>query len=71
MARRKQPRRASDVVRLRGSEFYASAYPNARLLLIQNAGHLAHVETPDIFFPAVETFLKGTFPAAAVQKSAR
>src|SRR5215203_4454213 len=48
---------ASDVVRPRGSEFYASGYPNARLLVIQNAGHLAHIETPNIFFPAVETFL--------------
>lgn len=56
---------ASDVVRLRGSEFYASGYPNARLLIIPNAGHLAHIETPDIFFPAVETFLEGTFPAEA------
>ena len=56
---------ASDVVRPRGSEFYASGYPNARLLVIQNAGHLAHVETPDSFFPAVQTFLKGTFPADA------
>ena len=56
---------ASDVIQLRGSEFYASGYPNARLLVIQNAGHIAHVETPDIFFPAVETFLKGSFPAEA------
>ena len=56
---------ASDVVRPRGSEFYASGCPNARLLLIQNAGHIAHVETPDIFFPAVGTFLKGEFPAEA------
>ena len=56
---------ASDVIPQRGSEFYASAYPNARLLVIQNAGHIAHVETPDIFFAAVETFLKGTFPADA------
>lgn len=54
---------ASDVIQLRGSEFWASGYPNARLLVIQNAGHVAHVETPDIFFPAVETFLKGNFPA--------
>lgn len=56
---------ASDVVRLRGSEFYASGYPNARLLVIQNAGHLAHIETPDLFFGAVETFLSGTFPPDA------
>ncbi|HEX6279604.1 MAG TPA: alpha/beta hydrolase [Pyrinomonadaceae bacterium] len=56
---------ASDVVRLRGSEFYASGYPNARLLVIQNAGHLAHIETSDIFFSAVDTFLEGTFPTGS------
>lgn len=56
---------ASDVVRLRGSEFYASGYPNARLIVIPNAGHLAHIETPNMFFPAVETFLDGTFPTDA------
>ncbi|HQU93622.1 MAG TPA: alpha/beta hydrolase [Pyrinomonadaceae bacterium] len=50
---------ASDVVRPRGSELYASAYPNARLLTIPNAGHLAHIESPDIFYSAIETFLNG------------
>jgi proline iminopeptidase len=56
---------AADVIPLRGSELWASGYPNARLLLIQKAGHISHVEAPDIFFPAVETFLKGSFPAEA------
>jgi proline iminopeptidase len=56
---------AADPLPLRGSEFWASGYPNARLLLIEKSGHISHVETPDIFFPAVETFLKGSFPAAA------
>ena len=54
---------ASDVVRPRGSEFYASGYSNARLLVIPNAGHLAHIETPETFFTAVEAFLNGEFPA--------
>jgi proline iminopeptidase len=58
---------AADVIPLRGSEIWANGYPNARLLLIERSGHLSHVETPDIFFPAVETFLKGSFPAAAVK----
>lgn len=53
---------AADVIPLRSSEAWAFGYPNARLLVIQKAGHIAHVETPDIFFPAVETFLKGSFP---------
>ena len=56
---------AADVIPLRSSEFWASGYPNARLLVIEKAGHIAHVETPGIFFPAVEMFLKGSFPADA------
>ena len=55
----------ADVIPQRSSELWASGYPNARLLLIEKAGHVGHVETPDIFFPAVETFLKGNFPADA------
>ena len=52
----------ADVIPLKSSEAWAAGYPNARLFLIQNAGHLAQVEAPDVFFPAIETFLKGTFP---------
>ena len=56
---------AADVIPRRSSEFWAFGYPNARMLLIEKAGHMAQVETPEIFFPAVETFLKGSFPAEA------
>ena len=55
----------ADVIPLRGSQFWAWGYPNARLLLIEKAGHISHVERADVFFPAVETFLKGSFPAEA------
>ena len=55
----------ADVISQRSSELWASGYPNARLLLIEKAGHMSHVETPEIFFPAVEAFLKGSFPAEA------
>ena len=47
------------------SEFWAFGYPNARLLVIEKAGHIGQVEAPEIFFPAIDTFLKGSFPAAA------
>lgn len=53
---------AADVIPLRSSEFWASGYPNARLFLIKKAGHISQAETPEILFPAVETFLKGSFP---------
>ena len=39
--------------------------PNARLLLIPDAGHYPQVERPDEFFAAVERFLSaGPAPAA-------
>ena len=55
----------ADVIPQRASELWAAGYPNGRLLLIEKAGHMPHLETPDIFFPAVETFLKGSFPEGA------
>lgn len=56
---------AADVIPLKSSEFWAFGYPNARLFVIEKSGHIAQVEAPEIFFPAIETFLKGTFPAEA------
>lgn len=55
----------ADPIPVASSEAWAAGYPNARLLLIEKSGHLSHVERPDVFFPAVETFLKGSFPAEA------
>jgi proline iminopeptidase len=55
----------ADPIPVRSSEAWASGFPNARLLLIKDAGHVSQVETPEIFFSAVETFLKGSFPAEA------
>jgi proline iminopeptidase len=36
----------------------AQSIPGARLLLVPEAGHFPQVERPDVFFPAVEEFLK-------------
>ena len=47
---------------------WAEAMPNARLLLIPNAGHFPQVEQPRLFFPAVEHFLNGGWPKGAVIK---
>ena len=55
----------ADVLPQRGSELWAAGYPNARLLLFEKSGHMSHVEQADEFFRAVETFLKGSFPAEA------
>ncbi len=56
---------AADPIPVKSAEAWAAGFPNARLLLIKNAGHISQVETPQIFFSAVETFLKGKFPVEA------
>jgi proline iminopeptidase len=48
---------------------WAKAMPNARLLLIANAGHFPQVEQPEVFFPAVEKFLRGGWPVGAKPES--
>jgi pimeloyl-ACP methyl ester carboxylesterase len=55
----------ADVIPVKSSEAWAGAMPNARLLLIKEAGHIPQIEQPEIFFKAVETFLKGDFPPDA------
>jgi proline iminopeptidase len=52
----------ADPIPVESAEAWVRSMPNARLLLIKGAGHLAHIEQPEIYFPAVETFLKGEFP---------
>lgn len=61
----------ADPVPRAAEEAWASSYPNARLLVIRHAGHLAHVEQPGPFFAALETFLRGQWPAGAVTVSGR
>ena len=63
---------AADPAFVETPEAWAQALPNARLLIINGAGHIPHVEQPEVFFNAVETFLKGNFPTDAkkIQTSA-
>jgi len=55
----------ADVIPVKASETWARTLPNARLLLIEKSGHMPQFEQPEIFFKAVETFLKGNFPPEA------
>jgi proline iminopeptidase len=55
----------ADVIPVKSSEAWAGAMPNARLFLIEKSGHMPQFEQPEIFFKAVETFLKGDFPTEA------
>ncbi len=58
----------ADVIPAEGSEDWANSFPNARLFLVQRAGHLVHLEQPDIFFSAVETFLAGGWPTGSEER---
>jgi proline iminopeptidase len=55
----------ADYLPLDGSRAWAASTPNGRLLIVPGAGHLVQAERPDIFFPALEAFLKGGWPADA------
>ena len=56
----------SEAVPLSGLRRWGASYPDARLVIVPRAGHLVHLEQPDIFFPVVEQFLRGEWPAQAV-----
>jgi pimeloyl-ACP methyl ester carboxylesterase len=53
-------------VPLDATRAWAASLPNARLLLISNAGHLHFIEQPAAFSKAADTFLRGTFPKEAL-----
>ena len=55
----------ADYVPLDGARAWARSMPNSRLLVIRGAGHTPQGEKPEIFFPAVESFLKGEWPEGA------
>ena len=45
---------------------WAETLPNARVFLVPRTGHAyPHIENPDVFFPALETFLSGGWPAGS------
>jgi proline iminopeptidase len=54
-----------DLFPLEGAREWAASIPGARLLAVPGAGHAPHLERPDLFDPAVDTFLKGQWPGDA------
>lgn len=54
-----------DLFPLEGAREWAASIPGARLLAVPGAGHAPHLEAPDVFFPAVDTFLAGGWPEGA------
>jgi len=50
---------------------WAERLPNARLLTVKGAAHQVFAEYPEVFFPAVRTFLKGGWPKEAESLSSK
>jgi proline iminopeptidase len=55
-----------DAIPMKMISEWLSALPNARLLRVAHAAHFPHAEQPQIVFPAIETFLAGSWPPGAV-----
>ncbi|MDQ5866543.1 MAG: alpha/beta hydrolase [Chloroflexota bacterium] len=53
-----------DLVLLETSQQWTAALPEARLLTIEGSGHYSHLEAPEVFFPALDSFLRGEWPQA-------
>jgi pimeloyl-ACP methyl ester carboxylesterase len=54
----------NDMIPIDSSRGWASALPDARLLII-DSGHMTHIEQPAVFFPAINKFLAGEWPEEA------
>jgi len=52
-----------------GGVDWASYLPNARLLKVEGGCHGPWIESPDLVFNSIETFLSGRWPDAATQPS--
>jgi proline iminopeptidase len=50
---------------LEGARVWMSLFRDARLLVVPNAGHMPFVEDPELFYPSVDTFLRGEWPEKA------
>jgi pimeloyl-ACP methyl ester carboxylesterase len=58
---------AQDNTPVEGNREWVEHQPNARLLVVPQAGHWPQYERPDVVLPAMAAFLEGTWPAGSVQ----
>jgi pimeloyl-ACP methyl ester carboxylesterase len=56
-----------DPLPIESARKWATAMPNARLLELKGVGHFPYVETPDVFFAAVDRFLRGAWPEGSIR----
>jgi len=58
-----------DPLPIESARQWAAAMPNARLLELKGIGHFPYVEAPEVFFAAVDRFLRGDWPEGAIRLS--
>ena len=54
-----------------GARRWAEILPDARLIMLSGAGHLAYIERSDRVLPALSRFFAGTWPPEAMQLRTR
>ncbi|HUE87806.1 MAG TPA: alpha/beta fold hydrolase [Vicinamibacterales bacterium] len=54
-----------DNLPIAASREWVQSFPDARLLLIEGAGHYPHFEQPDMFIASLATFFDGGWPSNA------
>ena len=61
---------ADDFIPLASSRAWTATLPDARLLILPRSGHVPYLDTPEPFFTAVDTFLRGGWPSGAAPVAA-
>jgi proline iminopeptidase len=56
-----------DPLPIESARKWAAVMPNARLLELTGIGHFPYVEAPDVFFAAIDRFLRGDWPEGATR----
>jgi proline iminopeptidase len=54
-----------------GGREWTALLPNARFLTVEDAAHAPWIEAPDLVFGAIDRFLEGEWPPAAVMPASR
>ncbi len=57
---------ARDNTPLAGNREWVADQPNARILVVEGAGHWPHYERPAQVIPAIDRFLGGAWPEESV-----
>jgi pimeloyl-ACP methyl ester carboxylesterase len=56
-----------DLVLPNAARLWGSLITEARVMWLEGVGHFPWLEDPGVFFPVVDQFLRGEWPAAAVR----